>query len=87
MQIRVEHRLFSFISFISMNWRGKPLPTYRTVVEVIAGTTTRTGLKVQADLETCYYPTGVKITDAELRTVPIKRHDWHPDWNYSILPP
>jgi hypothetical protein len=81
---KIEHRL---LSFISMNWRGKPLTTYRTVVELIAGTTTRTGLKVQADLDTGYYPTGVKITDAELRTVAIKRHDWHPDWNYSILPP
>ena len=81
---KIEHRL---LSSISMNWRGKPLTTYRTVVELIAGTTTRTGLKVQADLDTGYYPTGVKITDAELRTVPIKRHDWHPDWNYSILPP
>ncbi|MDA8356809.1 MAG: ISAzo13 family transposase [Actinomycetota bacterium] len=81
---KIEHRLFSFIS---MNWRGKPLMTYRTVVELIAATTTSTGLKVQSDLDTGYYPTGVKITDAELRAVPIKRHDWHPDWNYSIMPP
>ena len=81
---KIEHRLFSFIS---MNWRGKPLTTYRTVVELIAATTTSTGLKVQSDLDTGYYPTGVKIADAELRAVPIKRHDWHPDWNYSIMPP
>ena len=81
---KIEHRLFSFIS---MNWRGKPLMTYRTVVGLIAATTTSTGLKVQSDLDTGYYPTGVKIADAELRAVPIKRHDWHPDWNYSIMPP
>ena len=81
---KIEHRLFSFIS---MNWRGKPLTTYRTVVELIAGTTTRTGLTVQAGLDTGAYPISVKTTDAELDAVPIRRHDWHPDWNYSILPP
>ena len=81
---KIEHRLFSFIS---MNWRGKPLTTYRTVVELIAGTTTRTGLKVQAELDTGYYPIGVKVTDKQLEEVPLKRHDWHPDWNYTILPP
>jgi hypothetical protein len=81
---KIEHRLFSFIS---MNWRGKPLTTYRTVVELIAGTTTRTGLRVQADLDTGNYPIGVKITDNQLEAVPLKRHDWHPDWNYTILPP
>ena len=70
-----------------MNWRGKPLTTYRTVVELIAGTTTRTGLRVQADLDTGYYPTGVKVSDAELDAVPLRRHAWHPDWNYSVLPP
>jgi len=83
-QLQIEHRLFSFIS---MNWRGKPLTTYRTVVELIAGTTTRTGLRVQADLDTGNYPIGVKITDKQLEAVPLKRHDWHPDWNYTILPP
>jgi hypothetical protein len=80
---KIEHRL---LSFISVSWRGKPLTTYRTVVELIAATTTRTGLKVQADLDTGYYPTGVQITDAELDAVPLQRHDRHPDWNYSILP-
>ncbi|MGH9155402.1 MAG: ISAzo13 family transposase [Acidimicrobiales bacterium] len=76
---RIEHRLFSFIS---MNWRGKPLTTYRTVVELIAATTTRTGLTVQADFDEGCYPTGIKISDA----VPIKPHELHPNWNYSILP-
>ncbi len=80
---RIEHRLFSFIS---MNWRGKPLTTYRVVVNLIAATTTRTGLRVMADLDQRSYPTGVKVSDAELAAVPLKPHDWHPNWNYSILP-
>ena len=70
-----------------MNWRGRPLTTYRTVVELIAATTTRTGLKVQAALDTDYYPTGVKVTDAELAAVPLQRHEWHGEWNYTIAPP
>jgi hypothetical protein len=70
-----------------MNWRGKPLRTYRTVVELIAATTTLTGLTVQADLDQGSYPIGVKIADAELAAVPLQRHTWHGDWNYSILPP
>jgi len=81
---KIEHRLFSFIS---MNWRGRPLTTYRTVVELIAATTTRTGLKVQAALDTGYYPTGVKVSDAELAAVPLQRHEWHGEWNYTIAPP
>lgn len=80
---KIEHRLFSFIS---INWRGKPLTTYRVVVELIAATTTRTGLRVQADLDTGYYPLGQKVTDAELAALPIRHHDWHGDWNYSINP-
>ena len=79
---KIEHRLFSFIS---MNWRGKPLTTYRVIVNLIAGTTTATGLRVMADLDQRSFPTGVKVTDAELAAVPLKPHDWHPDWNYSIL--
>ena len=80
---KIEHRLFSFIT---MNWRGKPLVTYRTVVELIAATTTKTGLKVQADLDTGYYPTGVKISDKELAALPLQPHQWHGDWNYTITP-
>jgi hypothetical protein len=81
---KIEHRLFSFIS---MNWRGKPLTTYRTVVELIAATTTRSGLKVQADLDEGYYPIGEKISDRDFNALPITRHDWHGDWNYTIRPP
>ena len=81
---KIEHRLFSFIT---INWRGKPLTTYRTVVELIAATTTRTGLRVEADLDQGSYPTGAKVTNAQLAAVPLQPHDWHPDWNYTILPP
>ena len=70
-----------------MNWRGKPLTTYRTVVELIAATTTRAGLKVQADLDEGYYPLGEKISDRDFNDLPITRHDWHGDWNYTIRPP
>ena len=81
---KIEHRLFSHIT---MNWRGRPLTTYRTVVELIAATTTRTGLRVRAARDRGYYPTGIKITDRQLATVPLARHDWHGDWNYTITPP
>jgi hypothetical protein len=70
-----------------MNWRGEPLTTYRTVVELIAATTTRSGLKVQADLDEGYYPIGEKINDRDFNALPITRHGWHGDWNYTIRPP
>jgi len=78
---RIEHRLFSFVT---MNWRGKPLTTYRVIVELIAATTTRKGLKVQADLDEGYYPRGVKVSDNELAAVPLTAHDWHGEWNYTV---
>lgn len=78
---RIEHRLFSFVT---MNWRGKALTSYRVIVELIAATTTRKGLKVQADLDEGYYPRGVKVTDKELAAVPLKAHDWHGEWNYTV---
>ena len=81
---KIEHRLFSFIS---MNWRGKPLRTYRTVVELIAATTTSTGLRVEADLDHGYYPTGQTISDRDFNALPVTRHDWHGEWNYTIRPP
>ena len=81
---KIEHRLFSFIS---MNWRGKPLRTYRTVVELIAATTTATGLTVQADLDEGYYPTGQTISDQAFKALPVTGHDWHGDWNYTLRPP
>ncbi|MDA8040452.1 MAG: ISAzo13 family transposase [Actinomycetota bacterium] len=80
---RIEHRMFSHIT---MNWRGRPLVSYRTIVQLIAGTTTKKGLKVKADLDTGHYPLGVKISNKELAAVPITRHEFHGDWNYTIHP-
>jgi hypothetical protein len=80
---KIEHRLFSFIT---MNWRGRPLISYRTIVELIAGTTTNKGLRVRAERDTDWYETGVKITDSELAAVPVAPHEWHGEWNYTISP-
>ena len=71
-------------SFISMNWRGRPLTTLRTIVELISATTTGTGLSVQAAYDPNWYPKGVKITDAELAVVPLDPHDFHGEWNYTL---
>ncbi|WP_446221582.1 ISAzo13 family transposase [Nocardia sp. IBHARD005] len=79
----IEHRLFSHIS---MNWRGQPLTSHEVVVNSIAATTTRTGLRVHAELDQGEYPKGVKITDDQFAAVSITRHDWHGDWNYTIGP-
>jgi hypothetical protein len=73
-------------SFISMNWRGRPLASHRTIVELISATTTETGLSNRADLDTGFYPKGVIVTDAEVDALPITRHGWHGDWNYTIHP-
>lgn len=70
-----------------MNWRGKPLTSYRVIVELIAATTTRTGLQVHAELDTGDYPTGQRVTDAEPATIALRRHDWHGECNYTINPP
>lgn len=80
---KIEHRLFSFIS---MNWRGKPLVSHETIVNLIAATTTRKGLKVRAELDSSHYPTGIKVTDDELKEIQIKRDEFHGEWNYSIHP-
>lgn len=81
---RIEHRLFSFIT---MNWRGKPLTSYRVIVELIGATTNRKGLKVKAQLDEGHYPTGIKITDKQLAAVPLTKHEWHGDWNYTVHRP
>ncbi len=78
---KVEHRLFSFIT---INWRGEKLTSYRTVVELIAATTTTTGLKVLAEWDQDYYPTGVDVSDDQLAAVPLAPHDWHGEWNHDI---
>jgi hypothetical protein len=80
---KVEHRLFSFIT---MNWRGKPLRTYETVINLIGNTTNSGGLVVKARLDTRRYPTGKKVTKKEMSEIRIDRHDFHGDWNYTIRP-
>lgn len=80
---KVEHRLFSHIS---MNWRGRPLTSHEVIVNSIAATTTRAGLKVRAELDTGTYDTGVKITDAEIDALAMSRHRFHGDWNYTLCP-
>ncbi len=74
----MEHRLFSAIT---MNWRGRPLPSHDVVINSIAATTTRTGLTVDARLDEGSYPTGVKVGNAQMAALPISRHPFHGDWN------
>ena len=78
---KVEHRLFSHIT---MNWRGRPLTSHEVIVQTIAATTTRTGLRVRAELDTSTYDTGVKVSDRQMDALPLTRHDWHGDWNYTL---
>lgn len=80
---KIEHRLFSFIT---MNWRGKPLVDYMTVIELIAATTTEEGLEVRCELDDNTYETGKTVSDQELAMVNIQRHEFHGEWNYTIRP-
>ena len=80
---RIEHRLFSFIT---QNWRGKPLVSHQAIVQLIAATTTDTGLKVRSEIDPNTYPAGVKVTDDEMDAINILRHKFHGDWNYTIRP-
>ena len=80
---KIEHRLFSAIT---MNWRGRPLTSHQVVVASIAATTTRTGLSVHAELDTGSYPAGARISNAQMDALPLTRHDWHGDWNYTLRP-
>ena len=80
---KVEHRLFCHIT---QNWRGQPLVSREAIVSLIGSTTTRTGLIVRAALDTERYPTGIKVSDAELAAVQLKPHEFHGDWNYTIKP-
>jgi hypothetical protein len=79
---KIEHRLFSFIS---MNWRGRPLINVETVVNLIANTTTETGLRIQAELDQNNYQKGIKVSDKEFKTINLKEANFHGKWNYSIL--
>ncbi len=80
---KIEHRLFSFIS---QNWRGKPLVSHEVIVNLIAATTTKTGLRVRSRLDTKTYPAGVKVSQKELEAVKLRPDPFHGDWNYTILP-
>ena len=80
---RIEHRLFSAIT---LNWPGRPLTSYEVIVTTIAATTTSTGLRVHAELDTDSYPTGVKVSDAQMDAVAVTGHTWHGEWNYTLHP-
>jgi Rhodopirellula transposase DDE domain len=79
----IEHRLFSFIS---MNWRARPLVSYRVIVDLISATTTTTGLTVHCELDASHYPKGIAISDEQMASLNISRHDFHGEWNYTIHP-
>jgi hypothetical protein len=81
---KIEHRMFSFIS---MNWRAKPLVSHEVVVKLIGSTTTRAGLTIRCELDTRPYPLGAKYTDAEKAALPLVRDQFHGDWNYTLTPP
>ena len=80
---KIEHRLFSYIS---MNWCGQPLISHEVIVNLIAGTTTRKGLKVHAELDDSSYPSGIKVSDAEFESIRLTRNEFHGEWNYRIDP-
>ena len=80
---KIEHRLFSFIT---LNWRGRPLTDYRTIVSLIAATTTRTGLTVKARLDRRAYKRGIKVSAKEMKSLNLTPHEFHGEWNYTIKP-
>jgi hypothetical protein len=81
---KIEHRLFSRITG---NWRGRPLQTYQTIVNLITNTTTTTGLTVRCELDPNIYPTKITVTNQQRQSIPLTRHKFHGDWNYTIRPP
>jgi len=80
---KIEHRLFSFIT---MNWRGRPLISHEVIVNLIASTRTKSGLKVQCELDVNKYPKGQKVTDQEMKKLRITPHEFHGEWNYALSP-
>jgi hypothetical protein len=80
---KIEHRMFCHIT---QNWRGRPLVSHDVVLNLIAKTTTKAGLKVRAELDRRDYPTGIKVSDEQIKAVHIKPEAFHGDWNYTILP-
>jgi hypothetical protein len=80
---KIEHRLFSHIA---MNWRGRPLTSHQVIVNSIAATTTATGLRVHAELDPGSYPAGARVSKAQADALPLTRHHWHGEWNYTLRP-
>jgi hypothetical protein len=80
---KIEHRLFSFIS---LTWKGQPLINYETIVNLIGATKTKSGLQVKAVLDTNAYETGIKVTKSQMEELSLRRHNTHPDWNYTLKP-
>jgi Rhodopirellula transposase DDE domain len=78
---KIEHKLFSFIT---MNWRGRPLTSIRTIIELINATTTDTGLRVHADYDNGWYATGIKTSNTDFDTIKLTPDNWHGEWNYTI---
>jgi hypothetical protein len=80
---KIEHRMFSHLT---QNWRGRPLVSHEVVITLIANTTTKAGLRIQAELDAGTYPTGIKVSDQEPAAVNLKRAQFHGEWNYTLLP-
>ncbi|MEO5697506.1 MAG: ISAzo13 family transposase, partial [Burkholderiaceae bacterium] len=80
---KIEHRLFSFIT---MNWRGRPLVSHEVIVQLIANTKTKRGLTVHAEIDSKVYPKGMTVSDAEFDSIRLDRDDFHGEWNYVIRP-
>ena len=80
---KIEHRLFSFIS---QNWRGKPLVSHEVIVNLIAATTTKTGLQVVCQLDQHSYPVGLKVSQKAMEEINLQKDTFHGEWNYTILP-
>jgi len=80
---KIEHRMFCHITH---NWRGRPLESREVVVNLIGSTTTETGLRIQAALDTGEYPTGVKVSDEAMQSLHLEREDFHGEWNYMLVP-
>ena len=80
---KIEHRLFSFIS---QNWRGKPLVSHQVIVDLISATSTKAGLRVRAQIDSNLYPSGLKVSDKQIAALHIERDAFHGEWNYKILP-
>jgi len=80
---KIEH---SLSSFIAQNWRGKPLISHEVIVNLITATTTKSGLRVECQLDRNQYQTGIKVPDSQMETLNLVPHDFHGEWNYSIFP-